>query len=182
MAEIRDEKVELLTKSELSIWLDSYDDIFSDFDSRSFSERVLSDDFINEARKISRERSSGRIELKLLMPANKRQKEVEGIIIKSLHTHFRHFSHTLQSEMRKARQLGYLMSLIGTLIMIFAAYLINIQEKSFIINSLRVVMEPAGWFLVWTGLDHIFYISRRKSSELDFNLKMSRAEIIFLSF
>jgi hypothetical protein len=36
---------------EISIWLDSYNDIFSDFDSRPFSERTVSDDFLSEVRK-----------------------------------------------------------------------------------------------------------------------------------
>ncbi len=47
---------ELLNKARLSIWLDIYDDIFSDFDSRPFHERALSDDFIHEAKKMAKEK------------------------------------------------------------------------------------------------------------------------------
>jgi hypothetical protein len=31
----------------ISLWLATYDDLFSDFDPRSFTKRVLSDDFIS---------------------------------------------------------------------------------------------------------------------------------------
>ena len=31
----------------VSIWIDSYDDVFSDFDPRSYDERNISDDFLN---------------------------------------------------------------------------------------------------------------------------------------
>src|SRR4051812_10842504 len=85
----QDHKTRLLSKSELSIWLDNYDDIFSSFDSRPVAERTLSDDFITEARKMAREKVSGHIELKLLMPAKARHKATEEAIIKSLHERFR---------------------------------------------------------------------------------------------
>ena len=46
---------ELLEKTQISLWLDDYADIFSDFDPRPFSQRALSDDFLNEAKKVVRE-------------------------------------------------------------------------------------------------------------------------------
>ena len=39
-SESSERKKILLNKSELSIWLDSYNDIFSDFDSRPFSREL----------------------------------------------------------------------------------------------------------------------------------------------
>jgi hypothetical protein len=41
------------TGRSFSIWLDEYDDIISDFDPWLYSERALSDGFINEAKKSS---------------------------------------------------------------------------------------------------------------------------------
>ena len=41
---------------DISIWLETYDDIFSDFDPKAYSERVLSDDFLVEIRKVSYEK------------------------------------------------------------------------------------------------------------------------------
>lgn len=44
------------SRAEISIWLDSYNDIFSDFDSRPISLRSLSDDFITQVKKTQRKR------------------------------------------------------------------------------------------------------------------------------
>ena len=45
-----EEKNTALKEGNISLILDSYDDIFSDFDQRDFSERSLSDDFLIECR------------------------------------------------------------------------------------------------------------------------------------
>src|SRR5882724_5480335 len=92
---------ELLGKAELSVWLDVYDDIFSDFDPRPLQERTLSDDFINEARKMSKEKPDGKIELKMLMPKALRHHETEKIIIKNLHEHFHHFAAAIHKDRKK---------------------------------------------------------------------------------
>lgn len=41
-----------LLNAEISILLRSYNDIFSDFDPSTYIDRTLSDDFINQAKKI----------------------------------------------------------------------------------------------------------------------------------
>lgn len=175
------EKKESLKRPSVSITLDRYDDVFSDFDSRPFSERALSDDFIVEARKMAKEKPEGKIELELLLPADKRNHETEAIIVKNLHTHFRHFAHVIETEIKHTKRRGTILTVVGFMLMILAAYIISLSEKSFLFNSLRVVLEPSGWFMVWFGLEDIFYGSRKKKSELDFNLKMAHAQISFLS-
>jgi hypothetical protein len=172
---------ELFSKVHLSIWLDTYDDIFSDFDSSPYSERVLSDDFLNEAKKIAKEKISGAIGLKLLIPSSIRNKETEEVIIKNLHSHFRKHTHQLQMGMKKIRKTGAIISSIGILILVVAAYLVNLPFESFMTNVLRITLEPLGLFLVWTGLDRIFYLSRKMKPESEFNNKMAHAEILFLS-
>lgn len=50
--------------TEISIWVDTYDDVFSDFDSRPYDNRELSDDFLTEVRKMVRSNAPGKVELK----------------------------------------------------------------------------------------------------------------------
>lgn len=71
-AGLEEEKEKLLKLSEICLILDTYDDIFSDFDPRPYDERGLSDDFLSEARKAVKKKPSETIELKFLIPANKR--------------------------------------------------------------------------------------------------------------
>ena len=176
------EKEDLLSKSELSIWLDRYEDIYSDFDSRPFTDRALSDDFIAEAKKRSKEKPTGTIELKLMMPEKGRKQTEEELIVKSLHAYFRRLSNQLKAEMNELKRKGLLLTLLGITIMICAVYVSLLNDKSFLINTARVILEPAGWFFTWTGLDHIFYISGKKSAEYNFVSRMAHAKITFLSF
>lgn len=165
----------------ISIWVDNYDDIFSDFDPRDFSERNISDDFLSEVKKVSRESDYQVGELKLLIPEKERKNENETIIIKRLHTHFRKnfslFSYQLRSQNKK----GILLAVTGMAMMIAASYISSLRTDNFLMHSLLVMLEPAGWFLVWTGLDQLLNFSREKKPELDFYNKLSKSKIVFIS-
>lgn len=180
-SESSERKKILLNKSELSIWLDSYNDIFSDFDSRPFSQRALSDDFICEAKKIEKEKLSGAISLKLLMPSPRRQKAAEVIIVRSIHARFRNLSFQLIKEIKRTKKRGALFSVIGLTAMIVANFLASFHEKTFLINALLIVLEPGGWYFVWSGLDQFFSGTHDKEEELDFNKRMAHSKIVFLS-
>ncbi len=174
-------KNELLSKAELSIWLDTYNDIFSDFDPRPFSERALSDDFINEVKKMARENSTGPVVLTLLMPANLRQHATEDTIMKSLHAHFRIFARQQQQDMKRLKRKGALLTLSGVLILALVALVVQARIPVFFANLLPVTLEPFGLFLVWTGLETLFYEIPKKKPGFEFNYQMAHAEIKFLS-
>src|SRR3989344_6408811 len=73
----------------ISLWLDDYNDIFSDFDPRPYSERALSDDFLNASQKMFRETKTGKFELRLLIPKSLRDEKQESLIKKRLKSFFR---------------------------------------------------------------------------------------------
>ena len=173
---------DIRARAVLSVWLNSYDDIYSDFDPRPFDERVLSDDFITEARKIAREKPNGKIEFKLLVPQRLRDTATEDIIVKSLHAHFRHFAHSIEAEKKKTSRQGLLLALAGFSLLTVATWIANMPVKSFFLNTSQVIFEPAGWFLAWTGLDQFFYAARKRKPEYVFNDRMAHADIVFLSY
>ncbi len=172
---------ELISQARLSIWLDTYDDIFSDFDSRPISDRALSDDFIHEARKMIKEKPDGQVELKLLLPQEQRNSETESVVIKSIHRQFNHFASAIKSDMKMKRKRAYMFCGIGFILMISTAYIESFAVKTFYIRALQVILEPAGWFLTWTGFDHIFANIRNTRPDLRFNEKMAHSEIVFLA-
>ena len=173
---------DLLRNAELSIWLDSYNDIYSDFDPRPYPERTLSDDFIHEAKKMAKEKPDGKIELKLLIPSALHNKDTEAAIVKSLRSHFRHAAGSISAEKKKINQQGIGMTVVGFILMVSATYAAAYSTHAFYYNIIRVILEPAGWFMVWTGLDHLFYIARKRNPEYRFNGRMSHADIKFLTF
>ena len=66
---------------EIRMQLEKYNDIFSDFDSRPYSEKALSDDFLAEAKKASFDRLE-EIDILFFLPKTKRDTKIELIITK----------------------------------------------------------------------------------------------------
>jgi hypothetical protein len=129
-----------------------------------------------------REKPSGAVQLKLLIPAALRKKEMEVVVIRNLHTYFKHAAAGIQQEISVSRRNGLFFVGLGFLIMILTAYIGSISRHDFFMVALQVVLEPSGWFMVWTGMDNVLYNSRRRKPNLRFNEKMAHAEIIFLPY
>lgn len=172
----------LLKLSEVSIWLDTYDDIFSDFDPRPYSQRSLSDDFLAEVKKATREKTSGRIELRFLIPQDKRNLNDEAVIRRRLHEYFKKQYFKIEREVKKTRNRSILGVFAGFILMASASYISTVAERDLFYNMLRVLIEPGGWFITWFSLDQLFYSSSQKKQELNFYQKMSKAEIAFISY
>ena len=172
----------LLKLAEVSILLDSYDDIFSDFDPSEYSERTLSDDFILQAKNFSRSKSGNKMSLRLLLPANKRKEQEEKVIVNRLHFYFKSAHQTMKAEVKRANTRGLILTLIGIIIMIAASYISFMKSEKYHIHFLLVLFEPAGWFLLWTGLDHLVNSPKETKKDLDFYLRMTKSEIKFFTY
>ena len=163
----------------ISLSINSYDFLFSDFDPRDYSEKILSEDFIDECKRAVRE-SEGRIELILLCPKNKRDLKDEIKIKKRLKEHF---IYNLKKEYKIRRKLkfeGLFWFLMGSIFMVLATFLEG--KDSFFLKFLEIMTIPAGWFLFWEGLDKVLITSRERLSDYEFYKKMSEANIIFADY
>jgi len=176
-----EEKKRLLEKSEISLWLDSYDDIFSDFDPRPYTHKALSADFLEEARRASRDKDIDGIELKLLVPMHKRNHTHEILIKNRLHEHFKKHHSMMHKEVKSIYYRGLIFIFAGSSMMLTGAYLHMIQLNAFLNSLLFVIVEPGGWFLLWTGLDHVINLPHQKDPDLEFYEKMSKCKISFSS-
>lgn len=166
---------------EICIWIDKYDDVFSEFDSRPFSDRALSDDFLREVRKMTSENASREIRLKFHVMEDKRSVESETIIITNLNKHFRHIADELKKVQNETRRKGYMFMGFGFVLISVIFLLTTIAETTSYLKGLILMLEPIGWFTTWTGLDYVFQISRKEKSAIDFNTKMAQATIGFSS-
>lgn len=176
------EKNKLLEMSQVSLWLDTYDDIFSDFDPRPFSDRAISDDFLLEAKKFFREKKTGGLELKFLIPEKERKQEIETQIKKRLKEYFKKHCSLLQKELGGTKKRATALTLSGIILMILASALDYFQSKILILHLATTLLELGGWLAVWFGLEQIFYTIRGKNQEVEFYKKMSQLEISFLSY
>jgi hypothetical protein len=166
---------------DISIWLDNYDDLFSDFDPRPFSERNVSDDFLNELKKVSGESDYFVNELHLLVPEKNRDQEQEAIISRRIHSFFRRNVHLHEEQVKSQKMNGFLFVFIAVVMMMSASYISSLKSENLLMHILLIILEPAGWFLMWTGLDSLINSPRKKMPELNFYSKMSKCKIIFRS-
>jgi len=167
-------------KEGIQLVLDSYPDIFSDFDARGYSEKALSDDFLYECKKAAVDKKEG-LELSFLMPKSKRDKTTESMIKKRLKNHFlRHF-HIKKKEIRKIRKIGFLWFFLGVVISILYATFLH-DKSGFLFTFILIMAEPASWFLFWEGLGKIFIEARKEMPDYEFYKKMVHADIYFADY
>ncbi len=167
--------------AELSLWLDYYNDIYSDFDSRHYLKRRVSEDFLDELRSAMKYRMGHFDRLELLLESKKRDEQLEGVIIKSLNEFF---SNRYKFEAKKCSgkmTKGFVMLVFGVLVVIANSFIIYSAWDFFLVNILKLLLEPAGWFLIWGALDFIFYQYNALKGERDFLKALSRMTVYFKS-
>ncbi len=174
---------EMLKMSEISLILDTYDDIFSDFDPRAYFERALSVDFLEEAERASAGKSSHFFELNFLIPQAQRDLSKEAMIRKRLKEHFKkHFSH-YEKEQRTIIRKGLGFTFLGVVLMFLAAFVFyKTRETSSLSAFLVVLFEPASWFLFWEGLNQAIFESKKIKPKVLFYKKMSQSHIHFFPY
>lgn len=162
---------------EITIRLEQYEDIFSDFDIRPFSRRALSVDFLGEIQRASTDKSNQGIEFTLFVPEKKRDEAHEAVIKDRLVRHFtRHFG-LLSQQRRGILRLGFGMVVLGIISMVSATLILyRDPTENLLLSFLLVFLEPAAWFLLWEGMAQIMFNSKSVKPELDFYRKMSHAK------
>jgi len=171
--------IEYYVKSQAGIplILNSYEDIFSGFDPRPYSEKALSGDFLLECKKASAEKK-GRIKLRFFVPKNKRKPEDEIKIKKRLKEHFMKHYIEKKKEITKLKSMGLFWIVLGSMMMVSSVFLSKMQT-SFTISLLLTLVQPAGWFFLWEGMGKILLDPKSKKPDYDFYKKMAGADISF---
>jgi hypothetical protein len=172
-------KLPAVRETSISVWLDNFDDIFSDFDPRSYSERTISDDFMNELRKRAAENNHSIAEIHLLLPAKERRSEYENLISKRIHQIIKVELQQQINILKKLRKMGLLFSVIGLVLMILTIYSGRYIGNEWTKKIIYALTEPSGWFFTWNGLDKLFSSSEKKIPELIFFRKISKSKVNF---
>jgi len=179
--ETQKEQKEILKQSNISLILDSYDDIFSSFDARPYSEKALSVDFLAECKNAVRDKGEFEIEMRLLMPKDKRNLKDESTIKKRLKSHFgKHFLEK-EREIVKVKKEGFIWVLIGAMILL-GIILVSFKFAEELFASFIVLLEVPSWFLMWEGMAKIFIDTRKMEPDFIFYKKMANMMINFFEY
>jgi hypothetical protein len=168
--------------SEVVLWIDSYSELFSDFDPRPVADRLVSDDFVNQVKHAAKEIPQKLHVLKLLVPENTRKPDEEVIISRKLGAYFSYQHQQLTQTNEEVRRKGFYFSAAGLIFMLIASYLKELKVTEFYMTFLLTLFEPGGWFLLWTGFDYFMNYSRNRLQDLAFFNRMADVHIEFGSY
>lgn len=167
---------------QLGLWIDDYQDIFSDFDPRPYSKRQISDDFIIELRKRVKENPKGEYEIAFYLPKEKRDQKTENIIKKRIREYFEFELKNLKEKIRKKdNDLGRYF--IAGIFVLFLSTFLNMeypQDRAVLIFANLIL--PAGWFSIWGALDYFLNQKKSEKEKLTFFEKMKKCSYRFEDF
>ena len=114
-------------------------------------------------------------------PLNDGMRHAEKIIAASLVNFFASQFRFHEEKCRNKLNKGMLLLASGILTMLLNSWVSYRYEASFPVIALKVLMEPAGWFLLWGALDFLFYDFSGLKKERNFFKKLSDMHIHFRS-
>lgn len=171
-----------LKDGNINLVLNSYEDIFSDFDPRSVNVRALSDDFLEECKKIALNKGDDGLELILSIPKSKRNSMLESRIKKRLKEHFKKHSFEQEKLMKKIKRNGLNWIMIGIIAIVAAIFVKTFKESALVDSIIEPLVVIPGWFAIWEGLARVFVKSQEQAPNHMFYKKMSEASITFTSY
>jgi len=141
---------------EIGVVIDTWDDIFSDFDPRPLSERTVSADFTEELKKRYKETQTGDFIITIYAPVVLRNEDSEHTVTSRLRKHFRHKFLQKKKVITVIRIRGVIFVVVGICALSFltlATYFKFLSELTLQIAS--IVLMPLGWFGIWEGLSKL---------------------------
>lgn len=139
-----------------TVYLDTYDDIFSDFDYGPHESRRVSEDFLVELEERLKYVRFGRLEVLLIVPDAERKREVEAMTKKRIRSVFSFKLRAAEAEIAASRRTGIYRCAIGFSILALEWLLLTASEPGSFLNLLSLLIAPAGWYGAFSGIERFF--------------------------
>ena len=171
-----------LNLREITLQLDTYDDIFSDFDPRPYAKRELSEDFLKEIQRRYLEDKRGGFEVLFTLPSQVRDTAGEALIKKRLRAHFSFMMKNESDSIKKTVKRGYLYITIGATVLLAEVLAFSIlHEASALYQVLSVFLVPAGWYGMFTGIGKVVDEPQESVEKKRLYEKFEKANYVFMS-
>jgi len=164
----------------ISIAIDTYDDIFSDFDPRDISQRDLSEDFIIELTRRHRQDIKGKYDVVLVAPRSIEDPAAEKKIISRLNRYFHQKHRRYARSIKELRVRGSIYIVLGMALLSMLALLTYYKKlDTLTLEIMGIVFMPLGWFGIWEGFSKIIDLPFRLESNTQAYKKLSKAAYKF---
>ncbi len=164
----------------ISIAIDTYDDIFSDFDPRDLTQRDLSEDFIIEITRRHRQDIKGKYDVVLVAPKSIEDPVAEKKIISRLNRYFNQKHARYVKAIHEIRIRGLIYIASGMALLIALTLLTYYRKLDTLTREIAGIMfMPLGWFGIWEGFSKIVDIPFKLESDTQVYRKLARAAYKF---
>ncbi len=165
----------------LHIALDTYDDIFSDFDPSAYDRRILSDDFLKEMQKRYVETRKGDLEIRFSIPNVMRSVKTENLIRKRLKEYYQNQMRLLDVEIGKSKRTGMIYFTIGFVVLLLTIYSADVFSTPHIREVVALLLTPIGWFGMWEGVGMFVKGPLKSEEQRKFYARFSKASYVFMN-
>jgi len=166
--------------SEIGIVIDTWDDIFSDFDPSPLTERTLSVDFIEEVKKRYRERTTGNVYLTVYAPKELSSVTTEKIVLERIKSYFDFKVKDVTTDRKREIRRGVIFCLWGFCILVLFGAVENFRLFGPVLTDLfKWPIDVSGWFLMFEGFTFFAIPAKEFDKEFDLYSKLRDAEYRF---
>jgi hypothetical protein len=110
-----------------------------------------------------------------------RRAATEAIIKRRLHIYFHRKNREIAADVARLKSRNLTRVAISVVLMIATGYLATRAGQILWMNILKVIVEPASWFLFWTSMEKLLEARRSRARELNYFRRLSECKIVFLS-
>ncbi len=159
----------------VSIAIDSYDDIFSDFDPSPYATRLLSEDFLRELKRHYVENRHGEFIITFTLPKSARTEKTETLVRKRIKDYFSLHLQKLKKDMDKSSRSG-LIRVVGGILFDILLFAIPALQSPVIVT----ILSTLSLYLLWSGYENLFEIPSKFKSKQRFFEKFVSAKYNFV--
>jgi len=166
----------------VDIALDSYDDIFSDFDPSPYTKRALSMDLIKEIERRCDLSKGKNAEIVFSLPKKMRNAKDEAVIKERLKEYFTKRAEEINDEVKKEKKLDAIL-VGGGVVFITISNIISAYagENSVFLKILHEITLVPGWVGEFLGLERMFLETKKIRENGRLYEKLKDAVYIFVS-
>jgi hypothetical protein len=165
---------------EIAIVIDTWDDIFSDFDPRPLNERTLSGDFVDELKKRYLETPRGNMQIVIYAPDILKDEKSESMVTRRLKTHFKYVALEAKRDMVQIRSRGAIFLIIGFIALTTLALVTYTKFLTpMVVSIVEIPFMPLGWFCMWEGFSRLLDTMPKQAQKEDLYDKLSKARYDF---